>query len=234
MNPTSFVRDLATIALDNVFNPYADTCAIYDKDDAAATRRKNLRTYLSAAQAMGVDTIWMGRDLGYRGGRRTGLALTDEHHLIELQKMFPGATFSRATHGSAVAERTAAEIWAALRAVPRPPLFWNVFPFHPHERGSSLTNRRFTARELAIVDDLNASLIAWLGVKRIISIGQDASKYAKRFGVEVQVVRHPSYGGVVDFRRGIAEVYGHRSVHSDCSERQECLFATSRQQACQV
>jgi len=30
---------------------------------------------------LGSNTIWMGRDLGYRGGRRTGLALTDEAHL---------------------------------------------------------------------------------------------------------------------------------------------------------
>ena len=226
MTPTSFVRALAGFALENVFNPYVDICSIHDKVDAAATRRKNLRTYLGAAQAKGVDTIWMGRDLGYRGGRRTGLALTDEYHLIELQKLFPGATFSRATHGSAVAERTAAEIWAALRTVPHPPLFWNVFPFHPHEHGSSLTNRRFTARELAEVDDLNASLIAWLGVKRIISIGQDALQYTKRFGVKVQAVRHPSYGGVADFRRGIADVYGIHRVHTDRSDLQESLFAT--------
>ncbi|OYZ71856.1 MAG: uracil-DNA glycosylase [Burkholderiales bacterium 24-55-52] len=227
MNPTSFVRALAAITLENVFNPYSDNCAIHDKSDAATTRRKNLLTYLSAAQTMEVDTIWMGRDLGYRGGRRTGLALTDECHLIELEKLFPGATLSRATNGSAVAERTAAEIWAALRVAPRPPLFWNVFPFHPHEQGSSLTNRRFTAKELAKVDDLNASLIAWLGVKRVISIGQDAYRYAKQFGVEVQAVRHPSYGGVMEFRRGIAGVYGHHSVHSNHTEQQGCLFATS-------
>lgn len=234
MNPTSFVRALAAIALENVFNPYSDNCVIHDKTDAATTRCRNLRTYLAAAQAMGVDTIWMGRDLGYRGGRRTGLALTDEHHLIELQKLFPGATLSRATNGSAVTERTAAEIWAALRVAPRPPLFWNVFPFHPHERGSSLTNRRFTAKELAKVDHLNASLMAWLGVKRVISIGQDAYQYAKRFGVEVQTVRHPSYGGVMEFRRGIAEVYGLRSVHNDHAEQQACLFATSHPQICRA
>ena len=227
MNPNTFVRDLSAIALENVFNPYADTCAFYDKGNAPSTRRRNLRTYLAAAQAQGVDTIWMGRDLGYRGGRRTGLALTDEYHLVELQRFFPGTTFDRATIGTAVAERTAAEIWAALRAVPRQPLLWNVFPFHPHEHGNPLTNRRFTARELAQVDELNASLIEGLGVKRIVSIGQDAAVYARRFGLEVEIVRHPSYGGVVDFRRGIAQLYGLTAYHVGRAQAQEGLFTAS-------
>lgn len=225
MTPTSFVRDLARISLENVFNPYSDTCSIHDRHDGASTRRKNLRTYLDAAFALGVDTVWMGRDLGYRGGRRTGLALTDEYHLGELQELFPGAELSRATRGTAVAERTAAEIWAAIRKVPRPPLLWNVFPFHPHEAASPMTNRRFTARELRAVDELNASLFTWLGVKQIISIGQDAAHYASQFGVEVKIVRHPSYGGVVDFRRGIAEAYGVAYECGDTAERQANLFS---------
>jgi len=224
MTPTSFVRDLARISLENVFNPYSDTCPIHDRSDGAATRRKNLRTYLEAALALGVDTVWMGRDLGYRGGRRTGLALTDECHLSDLQKLFPGASLSRATRGTAIAERTAAEIWAAMRRVQKPPLLWNVFPFHPHDSASPMTNRRFTASELRAVTELNGALFAWLGVKKIVSIGQDAAQYAGQFGVEVQVVRHPSYGGVVEFRRGIAEVYGAAYNGPDTQDGQGSLF----------
>jgi hypothetical protein len=224
MNANTFVQALSKISLDNVFNPYSDICPDFDKKDAASIRRKNLRSYLTALHAVEVDTIWMGRDLGYRGGRRTGLALTDERHLKALEVLFPGIVFCQATNGPAVAERTAAEIWAALPYAPIPPLFWNVFPFHPHEQDSHLSNRRFTKTELTYVEDVNASLIEWLGIKRVISIGQDALQYAKRFGVTVQSVRHPSYGGVSDFRRGIAEVYGVKVDSQFPRGRQKNLF----------
>jgi hypothetical protein len=227
MRSYTFVRALASISLEAVFNPYRDRCNIHDRIDAPALRRRNLRTYLDALQVAGVDTIWMGRDLGYRGGRRTGLAMTDDYHLHEMRQQFPGASFARATLGDAVAERTASEIWAALRGITDKPLLWNVFPLHPHEPGNPLSNRRFTARELATVDDLNAQLIRDLGVRRIVAIGQDAASYGSRYDAEVLTIRHPSYGGVSDFRRGVAEIYGKCPAVAAPQGRQAGLFAVS-------
>ncbi|MDB5760566.1 MAG: hypothetical protein JWM30_3855, partial [Burkholderia sp.] len=92
----------------------------------------------------------------------------------------------------------------------------------PHEEKSEMTNRRFTARELNSVDVLNRELVHWLKIRRIICIGQDAAKYANTFGVEVECIRHPSYGGISDFRAGIARLYGPllRNPHG----AQESLF----------
>jgi len=223
MNSRKFVAALSEIHLDNVFNPYSDHCPVHDLATGPSVRRNNLRSYLTAVETLGTDTIWMGRDLGYRGGRRTGLALTDEGHLGNLAASYPGTLPARATRGPAVIERTASEIWAALDQIKRPPLLWNVFPFHPHEFDKPFTNRRFKTSELAQVNELNHQLIRWQGIRRIVCIGRDAAEYATGFGVEVECIRHPSYGGIKDFRAGLVRLYG-SELHLDYSPQKVFLL----------
>jgi hypothetical protein len=224
MTPASFVQALAAIRLPNVFNPYAEQCEVHDRASAPSLRRRALRTYLESIQTLGSDTIWMGRDLGYRGGRRTGLALTDEQHLPMFSRIYPGTDVSKVTHGTVVAERTAAEIWAVLGQLDVPPLLWNVFPFHPHEPDQPFTNRKFTSQELRTVDELNGELVQMLGIRRIIAIGQDAASYATQFGAPIECVRHPSYGGVTEFREGIRRLYKLAKIAPRSAELQPTLF----------
>lgn len=215
MSARRLVEALADVRLAHVFNPYADRCATYDRANAPQLRRRALRAYLEAVRASGTDTVWMGRDLGYKGGRRTGLALTDEHHLHLLATVYPGATWARATHGPACIERTATEIWKCLAALATPPLLWNVFPLHPHEPEQPFTNRKFAARELDAVQAINSELLAWLGVTRVVALGQDAARYAATFGLHVEHVRHPSYGGVTEFRASIRSLYPQTTAQAD-------------------
>ena len=111
MNPAAFVDALAAIHLEDVFNPYSDRCQLHDRADAPQRRRANLLAVVKAAAEDGIDSVWIARDLGYRGGRRTGLPLTDEIHLQTFSDFYGGLTLSRATKGPPVAERTAAIIW---------------------------------------------------------------------------------------------------------------------------
>ena len=70
----------------NAFNPYTDTCPKFDKKDAPQSRFDLLRKIMTVATEREIDSIWIGRDLGYRGGCRTGLALTDDRHVEEHAK----------------------------------------------------------------------------------------------------------------------------------------------------
>jgi hypothetical protein len=203
----SFVADLAAVRLDSVFNPYADQCPECDLPNASNIRRANLVALLTAADRLELTTAWLGRDLGYRGGRRTGLALTDEPHLSVLPTVYTNTRVRRATVGSEVSERTATEVWRMIAKLPSPPFLWNVFPFHPYEERDPFTNRAHSPRERDTCVDILASLLAWLKPQTIVAIGEDAHRTLKRLGHSCVYIRHPSYGGKADFVRGVSELY---------------------------
>jgi hypothetical protein len=142
-----FVEALAAFRLPNVFNPYIDSCPEHDLDESPAIRRSNLVAVIEGAFGVGVETMWLGRDLGYRGGRRTGLALTDEAHLNFARSTYRAAPVEQATATGPVAEHTAREVWRMIREIPHPPFLWNVFPFHPHQPDDPMSNRCHTAQE---------------------------------------------------------------------------------------
>lgn len=205
----SFVTQVAAQQFENCFNPYADRCPVHDFIDAPSKRAKMLSRLVERAETCEVDAIWIGRDLGYRGGRRTGLALTDDIHIAEHLSRW-GLTAKRPTVGEAVAERTAAVIWQMLSQTQLNVFLWNVFPLHPHEPGNPFTNRQHNAAERRFGEDALAALIELLRPKRIVCIGNDAYNALNRLqgSVPTVAVRHPSYGGQTQFVSQISELYG--------------------------
>ena len=204
----AIVQDLSTISMENVFNPYVDRCDLHDRDDAPLRRQRNLAWTLTAALDLQVRTIWVARDLGYRGGRRTGLALTDEIHLDSLNFLYDGLIVRRVTKGSAVGERTAKVIWQMLLRISQPIFLWNVFPLHPHKPAEPMSNRRHSAKERNICGGFLHRIINLLHPDHIIAIGGDAHMAMERFGIECTRVRHPSYGGQSIFIKQIEAIYG--------------------------
>jgi hypothetical protein len=206
--PSAFVQALSEVRLKDVFNPYSDICQVYDLPEGARIRRKNLETLLCAALENKVNSLWIARDLGYRGGRRTGLALTDEVHLNSLSKRYCIPDFNRATKGPLVAERTASIIWKSLTSIEASVFLWNIFPFQPYRPGFPFSNRCHTRAERHSCQNLLIWLLESLRPSITVAIGRDASLALKNLGIDVVTLRHPSYGGKSEFLSGVAKLYG--------------------------
>lgn len=222
MNTAQFVEKLADLSFKDAFNPYSDACDAFDQDDAPAIRRTNLKLVLDAAIEGKVDSIWIARDLGYRGGRRTGLALTDEAHLTDHSVLYGDLPLVRATKGPALAERTASVIWQTLNRIQRPVFLWNVFPLHPHEPGDPQSNRCHTRFERNACRPLLTWLLEALNPRVVVAVGRDAQLALADLGIEAMQVRHPSYGGQSDFISGIEGLYD--LPPSPNSHRQLAMF----------
>jgi len=206
MTPGDFVSQLSEIELPNVFNPYKHRCAKHDLDNAPKIRRSNLAMYLECMDGASPD-IWIGRDLGYRGGRRTGIALTDEPHLGALSQL-TGISVSKATATPPAAERTAAVTWRVIARMKTMPFLWNVFPFHPHEALEQMTNRPHTRAERKFWLHLLDPLLEILSPAAVVAIGGEARVLAHELGLDPTHVRHPSFGGQAEFLRQIGSIYG--------------------------
>ncbi|RUU14170.1 uracil-DNA glycosylase [Mesorhizobium sp. USDA-HM6] len=206
--PREFVAALAELDLPDVFNPYRDCCPVHDRFDASRLRQSNFVQCLDAALEARVDTIWIARDLGYRGGRRTGVPLTDEVHLRDAGELLGGVSLRRATRGPVVAERTAAIVWRMLTRISEPVVLWNVFPLHPHECGDPFSNRCHTRKEREIAWPFLIALIEMIRPRRVVAIGRDAGTALADFDIPVITVRHPSYGGQAEFVLGLQAIYG--------------------------
>ncbi|GHA38539.1 uracil-DNA glycosylase [Devosia pacifica] len=207
-NAAEFVELVTGLRFEDAFNPYSDLCSDFDRPDAAQIRRHNLEMVLDAAIDRGVESIWVARDLGYRGGRRTGLALTDEAHLAAHADLLGTPPLSRSTNGPMVAERTATVIWQMLIAIRQPVFLWNVFPLHPHVAGDPMSNRCHTRSERLASRHVMVGLIHLLAPRRVLAIGRDAQLALEDLGVTAEKVRHPSYGGQTEFIEGVSAHYG--------------------------
>ena len=197
MTPIRFVEALRELSLENTFNPYSERCVRYDRNDAPQLRRATLRSMLEAAAKREIDFLWIGRDPGHRGGRRTGLAFTDDVHLHEHAERW-GLSIRRPTRGEKVSEQTATVIWRALSRIESSGLPVECLP-----PASAQTRKPPSATgptpldERRIGEEFLDELIRLLRPRRLVAIGNDAAKTARRLGDRRTViqVRHPSHGG---------------------------------------
>ncbi len=209
MEPSYLIKELKQLYCENAFNPYSDRCGNYDLNDAPQRRSRALLSILKAASECVIDSMWIGQALGHRGGRRTGLAFTDDVHFHEHGRRWK-LSVERPTKGPEYSERTAAIIWKILSSVDKPVFLWNIFPLHPHRPDSPFSNRPPTSGEREIGEEFLREVILLLRPYRLIAVGNDALQSVRRlssYQQDIFAVRHPSYGGQSQFLKAMRELY---------------------------
>lgn len=199
-----------------VFNPYADWDPLIESAEAPILKANNLCRFLHGAisrkKISGVPLdLWIGRDLGYLGGRRTGVALTDDI----TWGLFADYYDREARLGrpiSSLGEMTAGAVWEMIVRIhqqgKRSVFTWNVYPFHPHAgQKDQCNNRAHTADERKIGIRYLKALITLLQPSQLLCLGVDAYKTVCSEGLACYKVRHPAHGGQKEFRRQVAAIY---------------------------
>lgn len=171
--------------------------------------RHNLRCYLQAMLSRpGRRVLLVGEALGYRGGKLTGIPFSSEMLLRRAPHLFLRSLRGQLELEGRTSEATATIVWEALARRRRIPLFWNAFPFHPHQPERPDSNRAPTAREIS-EGQAYLQLLAELYQPQVIAgLGHKGTRSASLAFPDRQVtqIRHPSYGGKSDFMRGIASL----------------------------
>lgn len=209
-----FLDALTSHDLPDVFNPWRQNCDRFDTIESKYIRLQNLGLVIERCLQLEQVDLWIGRDLGWRGGRRTGVAFVDEINIEKYGQSLGIGSLQKATIGKPIQERTATEISNALERVSGNVFFWNVFPYHPHEKDDPFTNRMHTTSERKIGGDLLLKLISTINFRSIIAVGNDASAMVKKIGIDCHCVRHPSYGGKKKFHSQIDSCYNIKPLQS--------------------
>ena len=226
-NISSFLHDISSYCRDDVFNPWGEEDAALDVPGAAAIRSRQLSLYL--ARRIGrARILFMAEACGYQGGRFSGIAMTCERMLLsrhpsvtaEMVLGEPGVRTSRADSAFPLKETqrrdgfnepTDTVVWGAAAEaglLPEEFLLWNIFPFHPHQKGAPLTNRTPTEAELSDGLSFAKLFLALAGPVKIFAVGKKSEETLRAAGFDVVGLRHPANGGARQFREGLLSALG--------------------------
>lgn len=196
-------RVFAVPSRDDAFNFYRDVDPSVDRPDADEIRRDNLRAYLGGVVDE-ASVLVVGQSPGWRDCRFSGVPFTSQAQLLRPDFPVSGDRSSRGPNP--LSERTATQLWENLLPYYPELLFWYSFPIHAHRPGADQTNRTPTRREIDEFGPVVRGIHEILEPETVIAVGRSAQTALENLEIEHTYVRHPAYGGVRAFRRGISDV----------------------------
>jgi len=183
---------------DTVANPYQEPYAV-----------DNLRHYFDYMLKQGGKRILLvGEAPGHRGCRITGIPFTSGRAFQQIPHPLLVALKDKIQLPRTETESTATIVWNYLCGKNQLPLFWNSFPFHPHEKGQANANRAPTDAEVRFGAEILGALHSIYQPDLTAGIGHKGVAALKQLfpGQSFSYIRHPSNGGKAQFIEGMNRI----------------------------
>lgn len=179
----------------------------------AVVRREFLRYYLNEMKKLNPTRIFIGEAPGHNGCFITGVPFTDENTIVN-NPFFIGIK-EILLDKTPQSEKTASIIWERLSNIPKEdyPLMWNIYPFHPsnvdssHYLSTERNNRKPNGRECLLGKQVLENLLNCFNIQEYYAIGCRARDTLKSKYVNIEYIRHPSFGGINSFRERFNSIY---------------------------
>jgi len=195
---------------------------------------ENLKKYLLKMLALKPQVLLVGEAPGYNGCRLTGIPFTSEYTIFD-NKFLIGNSHDFKISDKKQKERTSTIFWNKINELNKNktlqlPLLWNIFPYHPHEKGNTEKSNRAPLKDeidfgFVVLGEL---LNIFESINMIYAIGNKAknklmdengnseiivqlNKRRKASGLNTIVdhkeiyINHPSYYGYKNFKDMIKE-----------------------------
>ncbi len=203
---TSLIERLSLVqTAPDAYNPFGAGDNPYN-----ALRRTNLAHYLDDVFACQSGIVLIAEAPGYRGMRITGVPMVSRRILREGVPSLGMFGTERGYQDVAEpgfeaiqSEQTASILWGILPELNLVPLVWGAFPFHPHQAGSPLSNRKPRAPEVRLGEPFVRELLEIFAPKKVIAVGNVGYGLLTAMGISCVKIRHPAQGGKNDFVAGM-------------------------------
>lgn len=179
---------------DTVFNPYRDPKVL-----------NNLFNFFNYLIEHSSSVMLVGESPGYDGCRWTGIPFTSGFVVRNSNHMMFKTIGEGIYLEKIVKEKTGTIMWEYFGKDKPIPILWNSFPFHPHDKGKSESNRKPTSMEVQEGVEYLKMVYNIFKPKTICSLGRvGEGTLKKNFPIrDVKYIRHPSRGGKYEFIEGM-------------------------------
>ena len=211
-----FKKDLINIFINELSNRESDK--LVNNQFQNDQQKNNLFHYLKFMKENEATTLFLGEASGYNGCRHTGIAFTSGNILYR-NVLFEDLRDKLNIKGiEKYNEKSSNIVYEFLNRHPKiffESVIFNIFPFHPFKENKTESNRKPTKEESLEGQEYLMKLLEIFKFKKIIAIGNVAydslvsfSKNHDLSEIQIEKVRHPSYGGRDDFIYQLRQIFG--------------------------